>query len=417
MFKKLNEQIENFINEDNLNEISYETKRSYLAKRKAQLDAAKKAFDKANRLVKHTELAKDNNAEGDPDVLQKILQAVKDSEVLYNNRRFGYIENLKTWAFMETGDLSNDDNVKHCKITLAFRDGYLKVSIKTNNPWNTDEELFNMNELSSSKLINKASAYIIKMLKEKAKQSAKDDKIFSKIQKVMEQIKAILSKAKEDKLEGNKYKNRILFTLQPNNRRAKIPAVISVTANLAHINGHHKDLEVKAIGMDMSNLKLVIFANTEEHGIDIFYIHVVADSLEPQDLYNGLLTILEQLKENVKGRSNLKAQQKKLEDNKKLAEKAAEELRTQIKLNAGYGCDVERVKENGNCFEIATTDFGTWGTDQDWKEDNDFMRPTKETIDTLETLCKNFNQQYPTLKVSYGISEKRMLSFYVEYTL
>ena len=72
MFRKLNEQIENFINEDSLNEISYETKRSYLAKRKAQLDAAKKAFDKANRLVKKTELTKDNNVEGDADVLQKV---------------------------------------------------------------------------------------------------------------------------------------------------------------------------------------------------------------------------------------------------------------------------------------------------------------------------------------------------------
>ena len=236
MFRKLNEQIENFINEDSLNEISYETKRSYLAKRKAQLDAAKKAFDKANRLVKKTELTKDNNVEGDTDVLQKILQAVKDSGAVYNNRRFGYIENLKTWAYMETGDVSNDDNVKHCKITLAFKDGYLKVSIKTNSPWNTDEELFNMSELSSSKLVNKASAYIIKMLKQKEKQTAKDDKISPKIQKVMEQIKAILSKAKEDKLEGNKYKNRILHTLQYNGRRAKIPAVVSVTTNIAHIN-------------------------------------------------------------------------------------------------------------------------------------------------------------------------------------
>lgn len=415
-FKKLNETLELFL-EDSINEISFETKRSYLAKRKAQLDAAKKAFDKANRLIRNTEMSKKNDVVGEEETLKTILRKIKDAGATYNNKTFGYIESFKTWAYIQTGELDNDSNTKHCKITLAFYDGYLRVNIKTNNPWRQSEEIFNMAELTTTKLINKASAYILKVLKEKTKQFTKTQKISPKIQKTIEQIKNVLSRAKEDKLEGNEHQRSILIKLESNGRREKMPAVVSVTVNIPHVDGHEKDYEVKAIALDRTNLKIVLFAIVGNRGMDVYYLENSLDSFDSQDLYNALNIILEQLKGNVKGKSNLKGQQNKLEENKKLAEKAAEELRTHLKSIGGYGCEIERVKENGNSFEILTFDFGMWGDSKDWEEDNDFMRPTKETMEILEEVCKDFSQKYKTLKFSYGISEKRMLSFYVEYTI
>ena len=220
-FKKLNETLESFL-EDSINEISFETKSSYLAKRKAQLDAAKKAFDKANRLIRNTEMSKKNDAVGEEETLKAILRKVKDSDVKYNDRTFGYIESFKTWAYIQTGDLDSDSGAKHCKITVSFYDGYLIVNIKTNNPWRESKEKFNMSELTTTKLINKASAYILKVLKEKTKQFTKTQKISPKIEKTIEQIKKVLSRAKEDKLEDNKYKESILMRLNINGRREKI---------------------------------------------------------------------------------------------------------------------------------------------------------------------------------------------------
>ena len=53
-FKELNEEIRQLL-EISLNEISDETKRSYLAKRQAQLDKAKTAMDKARQSVRKSD--------------------------------------------------------------------------------------------------------------------------------------------------------------------------------------------------------------------------------------------------------------------------------------------------------------------------------------------------------------------------
>ena len=66
-------------------------------------------------------------------------------------------------------------------------------------------------------------------------------------------------------------------------------------------------------------------------------------------------------------------------------------------------------------YEIFTQDWGEWGTSTDWEEDNDFMKPTKETYEDADNVCKDMTKRYPDLKFTYGVSEKRMLSFYVEY--
>lgn len=414
MFKKLNETLQQFL-EDDLHEISYETKKSYLAKRKAQLDAAQKAFDKANRMIKRTELAKDNKIQEYGDLLELILKMVKNEGLTYNDKPFGYIETFKTWAYIQTGEVDSD-SPKNCRVTVSYKDGYLKVFIKVNKPWREYEEAFNMSELSSAKLMKQAASFIIKTLKALQKQENKVNKFIPKIEKTIEQIKNVLSKAKEDKIAGNKYEENILYKLGMNGRRKRMPAVISVTAFIPNIQDPKRDKYIKAIALDNEYLKLTGFYVDEKNGFDIMNLELqTVTDYEPEGYLKALTEILDQLK-GIKGKSTLKTRQKELEENKKIAAKAAEELRAQIKLAGGYGCEVQKVKENGNSFEILTFDFGVWGDSRDWEEDNDFMRPTKETIEIAEKICKDFSQKYKTLKFSYGISEKRMLSFYVEYT-
>lgn len=417
MFRELNEQLENYINENQLNELSFETKKSYLAKKQAQLDKAKRAMEKAQRLVRDTEANKSGKRKITIDQVKQIMNNIEKECPKYGEKYF-YGKTYGTWAELEAGDVDEKDN--SCSIVLSFDEKYLTVRITTckkvsNGIDKKVIEKFSLDDFNFFKLNVKVLSFVKNFMKNADKEA--NSKVNGKLEKVLETLKKLLSKIKADKIdpENNMYDKKISYELGYSNVREFYPAVMSVKGvTIPSTLGYENDYQIKGIGLT-KKLTVGLFYWTER------YTRIDHSSLEDlkatkEDKLIAANKLIEILKGGVSGRSTIKSDEKKLEQKKELAKKAAEELRLFL-LHAkarNYG-KVEDIKENGMSYEILTHGWGEWGTSQDWEEDNDFMKPTTPTYQAAEEICNNMSKKYKDLKFTYGVSEKRMLSFYVEY--
>lgn len=408
-FRALNEQLEKFI----IDELSYETKKSYLAKKQAELDKAKRAMEKAQRLVRDTEANKQGKRRITIDQIKQLMNNIEKEFPTYNGRYF-YGKTYGTWGELAAGDVGENDN--SCSIVLSFDDQYLFIRIETckkasNGRDKIVKEKFSLDDFNFFKLNNKVLAFVKNFMKSVDKEA--NSKANRKLEKASETLKKLLSKVKADKLdpENNKFDKKIAYELTYSNVREFYPAVMSIKGvTIPSTLGYENDYQIKGIGLT-KKLTIGLFYYTER------YTRIDRSSLEDikattEDKLIAANKLIEILK-NVSGRSTIKSDAKKLEAKKELAKKAADEFRSLIR--AENGGQVESPKENGMSYEIFTQDWGEWGTSDDWEEDNDFMKPTKETYEDADNLCKDMKKRYPHLKFTYGVSEKRMLSFYVEY--
>lgn len=409
MFKKLNEQLEKFI----IDELSYETKKSYLAKKQAQLDKARRAMEKAQRLVRDTEANKQGKRRITIDQIKQLMNNIEKEFPKYNGRYF-YGKTYGTWGELAAGDVSENDN--SCRIILSFDDQYLFIRIETckkvsNGLDKKIKEKFSLDDFNFFKLNNKVLAFVKNFMKSVDKEA--NSKANGKLEKASETLKKLLSKVKADKLdpENNKFDQKVAYNLTFSNVREFYPAVMSVKGvTIPSTLGYENDYQIKGIGLT-KKLTIGLFYWTERYTrIDHCSLEDIKATTEDKLIaVNKLIDILK----GVSGRSTIKSDAKKLEAKKELAKKAADEFRSLIR--AENGGQVESPKENGMSYEIFTQDWGEWGTSDDWEEDNDFMKPTKETYEDADNVCKDMKKRYPDLKFTYGVSEKRMLSFYVEY--
>lgn len=408
-FKSLNEKLESFI----INELSYETKKSYLDAKKAKLAKAQAELEKAQRLVRDTEASKTGKRKLTDDQLSQLLDNIKKEFPTWRSRFF-YKDMRKGWGWLEAGDISESDN--SCQINLSYDDKYLNIRIETtkkasNGRDKVVKEKFSLDDFNFFKLNNKVLSFMKNFMKEVNKEANSKDN--AKLEKALETLKKLLSKVKTDKLdpENNKMDKKISYELEYSNVRDFYPAVMSIKGvTIPSTLGYENDYQIKGIGLT-KKLTVGLFYWTER------YTRIDHESLEnikatTEDKLKAANKLIDILK-GVSGRSTIKSDEKKLEQKKELAKKAAEEFRSLIR--AENGGQVDSPKENGMSYEIFTQDWGEWGTDDDWEEDNDFMKPTEETYQDAENVCSDMRKRYPDLKFTYGVSEKRMLSFYVEY--
>lgn len=408
-FKSLNEKLESFI----INELSYETKKSYLDAKKAKLAKAQAELEKAQRLVRDTEQQKTGKRKITIEQIKQLMNNIEKEYPKWGDKYF-YGKTYGTWAELEAGDVEERDN--SCRIVLSFDDKYLSIRIETckkasNGRDKVVKEKFSLDDFNFFKLNAKVLSFVKNFVKAYDKETNSKDNI--KLEKALETLKKLLSKVKSDKLdpENNKMDKRVSYELGFSNVREFYPAVMSIKGvTIPSILGYENDYQIKGIGLT-KKLTVGLFYWTEK------YTRIDHNSLEDlkattEDKLKAANKLIDILK-GVSGRSTIKSDEKKLEQKKELAKKAAEEFRSLIR--AENGGQVDSPKENGMSYEIFTQDWGEWGTDDDWEEDNDFMKPTEETYQDAENVCGDMRKRYPDLKFTYGVSEKRMLSFYVEY--
>lgn len=408
-FKKLDEQLQKYV----LNELSYETKKSYLAKKQDKLAKAQAELEKAQRLVRDTEANKTGKRKITDDQVSQLLSNIEKEFPKWGDRYF-YKKMYGSWGQLSAGDPSENDN--SCQITLSHDEKYLYIRIETSKKVSNGrdkiiKEKFSLDDFNFFKLNAKVISFVKNLIKTAEKEANSKDNI--KLEKALETLEKLLSKVKTDKLdsENNKFDQKIAYNLTYSNVREFYPAVMSIKGvTVPSTLGYENDYQIKGIGLT-KKLTVGLFYWTER------YTRIDHGSLEDlkatvQDKLKAANKLIEILK-NVSGRSTIKSDTKKLEARKELAKKAAEEFRSLIR--AENGGQVESPKENGMSYEIFTQDWGEWGTSTDWEEDNDFMKPTKETYEDADNVCKDMTKRYPDLKFTYGVSEKRMLSFYVEY--
>ena len=402
--KKLNEELFNALNEDVINEISYETKKSYLAKRQAQFDAMQDRLNKAKRLVRDTEAQKQGKTKLSDDQLESLVNYIGNQLKIFTGHNF-YMKrygNTNEWI-LEKGDYYNEwSNSFH--FSFSTDDRYLNIfcgGTDSEGKKRSQDIKIALDEFT----INKLNGKVIKELKTfiKSFNTTKEDKYVSKINKVVENIKRLLSKYKE-----NIYGNWSDYTKQ--NMAKDYKRVIAIKGiSIPHIKGYEHDYNIHAVCLS-NNLDVIIKYTEGEQS----YLHsevLTACQSTPQDLYIACVKIEMYLKQaNPQGRSNLKSQQQKLDQLKSQAEEAIKKYRNMMITSSSYD-SVDNIQQTGTSYDFIIHYWGSWEG-----EDYDFQRPSKDTQNKLEHICDTLKKDYPSLKFSYGISEKHMINCYVRWS-
>lgn len=399
MFKKLNEQLQKFL-EGNLNELSYETKKSYLAKRQAQLDKAQANMNRAQRLVRDTEYTKQGKRKLSPEKLSALVDFVKEQIPTFKNRDF-YKERWKngTEFNLEAGNVYEDYS-NSCHLNFRTDDKYLYIYIET-----TDKDgkrdghqtiKVALDEFTATKLNKKAVSEIKAVLKVK---DTKQDKNLPKVEKSIENIKKLLTRFKENIINNKAIPEYAIKTYK---RIISIPRIV-----ISNTKDVRNDYQIYAVCLN-DNLDVIVLYYSDAHRWDNAKLKSLA--VTPTDLLKGCMKIEDALKQLAPAsRSNLKSQEKKLAAKKEQAEKAIFEYRDLMRN--GHYDKIDAIKENGNNYEFLTHYWGNWEGD-----DYDFERPTEETKDQIRAICDQLKKKYPDLKFSYGVSEKHMLDCSVSWS-
>lgn len=408
--KKLNEELENFI----INELSYETKKSYLAKKQAQLDNAKRAMEKAQRLVRDTEEIKTGKRTITDEQLSQLLDNIKKEFPTWGEKYF-YKDIRKGWGWLEAGDIIETDN--SCKINLSYDEKYLSIRIETCKKVSNGRdkhvvEKFSLDDFNFSKLNAKVLSFIKNFMKEADKEN--NSKVNAKFQKALETLKKLLSKIKADKLdpENDKFDKKISYELHYSNVREFYPAVMSIKGiTIPSTLGYENDYQIKGIGLT-KELTVGLFYWTEKY-TSIDHTTLANIKATKEDKLVALNKLIDILK-GVPGRSNLKAQQDKQTKNKELASKVIEEVKDELR-KLDRNAEFRPIKEESWGYTFSVRDWGEWGSAGDWEEDNDFMRLRDDWFDKKANIESNLKKKYPDLKISISCGEKRYLDCSVSW--
>ncbi len=406
--RQLNEELQKFL-EDTINELSYETKKSYLQKRKAQLDKAQASFDKANRLIRSTEFNKDPKRTLSNDKLKEIAVFIKEQIPEFKGTRF-YITTYRNGeSYSIDAGSTFDDRPNSCHISLDVIDKYLNIYIqvtdkhgKRSNPAQSTTIKISLNEFNAYKLSRKAVSEIKTFLKPFEK--TENTKLVNKVEKAIENLKKLLSRfTKVDEDVFYKYGN---YKLEDFKSFIKLPMVV-----LNSKNGYKQDYQIYGIGLTKQT-DLIILYDTEIHKRN--YSNLSKLFLSGEISAEETLKVCDKIQQILKGekptgRSTLKADQNKLAKKKEQAKEAIEEFKSAMK-HGSYD-KIDSIEENGNSYEFLTHFWGDWEG-----EDYDFQRPTDETRERISAICDKLQKKYPDLKFAYGVSEKHMLDCCVSWS-
>ena len=409
--KKLNEQLERFI----INEISFESKKALLAAKKAELAKAQAELERAQRLVRDTEQRKTGKRKITIEQIKQLMNNIEKEYPKWGDKYF-YGKTYGTWAELEAGDVEERDN--SCRIVLSFDDKYLSIRIETckkvsNGINKIAKEVFSLDDFNFFKLNAKVLSFVKNFVKAYDKETNSKDNI--KLEKALETLKKLLSKVKADKLdpENNKMDKLITYSLQASNIREFYPAVMSIKGiTIPSTLGYENDYQVKGVGLT-KKLTVGLFYWTEK------YTRIDHNSLEDlkattEDKLKAANKLIDILKGQTSGRSNLKSQEKQLEANKELAAKAIEDLRAELRKVDRSG-DWDSIKKESWGYTFSVRDWGEWGDSRDWEEDNDFMELQDDWYDKKHKVEQDIQAKYPTLKVSVAVGEKRYLDCSVSW--
>lgn len=412
-FKKLNERLEKYV----INELSFETKKSYLAKKQDKLDKAQAELEKAKRLVRDTEEQKTGKRKITDDQVSQLLSNIEKEFPKWEGRYF-YKKMYGYWGQLSAGDPSENDN--SCQITLSHDEKYLFVRIEwckkaSNGLAGTVKEKFSLDDFNFFKLNNKVLSFVKNFMKKHEKEQIADNKLQPKLAKSLETLKKLLSRIKSDQLdsENNKFDKKVAYDLTYSNVREMYPAVKSVNGvTLQSTQGYENDYQIKAVGLT-KKLTVGIFYWTERYTrIDHTSLENAKATIEDKiKVANKLIDIL---KGQTSGRSNLKSQEKQLEANKELAAKAIEELKDGLR-KVDRGGDWDSIKKESWGYTFSVRDWGEWGDSRDWEEDNDFMNLQDYWYDKKQKVEQDIQTKYPTLKISVAVGEKRYLDCSVSW--
>lgn len=396
--KKLNEQLQKIL------EISYETKKSYLAKRQAQFDAMQDRLNKAKRLVRDTENQKEGKRKLSDEKLENLVSMVANELKKYT----GYNFYMKRWGntnewILEKGDYYNEWSDSF-HFSFSTDDKYLNIfcgGTDNQGKKRSQDIKISLDDFNPYKLNIKT----VKELKSfiKSFDNQKENKYTAKIKKVINDIKNTLSKFKQ-----NNYGNFSEYRIEEYSKHyPKFVAIKNIP--IPHKEGFELDYNVKAVCLN-KDLDVIIVYKTEK------YSRLSTDLLEncktePKYLYEACVKILNALKEqNPTGRSNIKNQQKRLDELKAQAESAIGHFKNKMKKAATWD-EIDDIEETRNSYEFTIHYWGDWEG-----EEYDFQRPTQKSYENLEKICNELTKEYPDLKFSYGVSEKHMITCSVNWS-
>ena len=361
----------------------------------------KQLNEELRKLLEHNTLNNDD--------LATLTWNVRKQKFIFRNKELRYDSDYGDWFTVSTNYDSIRDINNGCEIILKIEDTYLKVTITFNNDrgdWEDSiDKKFSLNNFSFYKLNDKVLSYLKKFFKETEKLSLKYDK-------AVETLKKILSKIKKDQLDvqHNKFDKEIYSDwLYAANVRQMYPAVKGGIKDVVLKNNYNstKDYIIRGIGLT-NGLNIGVFYQLQNGRIthDIFD-DLRAPMKEKLIVLNKLIDIL---KEQVSGKSTLNKDKKDLEQRKELARQAILQFKQMVKKADSYD-SIDNIEEYATSYQFTTHYWGQWQGN-----DYDFQVPTEETHDKLQKICENLQKDYAGLKFSYNVSEKHMITCYVEWS-